>query len=121
MSCVNIVLFKGKVGANFHTFELPRSLQNQFYVNRKVWISWYRFLNHANQPNESYFTIPQNLKGERLFVGAPASLYNLTQILWILSNYPSHMKFEFHPFTQKKCCGGWGMGVMLNTHYDEIG
>ncbi len=26
----------------------------------------------------SYFTIPQSLKGEQSFVGAPASLYNLT-------------------------------------------
>ena len=26
-----------------------------------------------------YFTIPQSLKGERSFVGAPASLYNLTK------------------------------------------
>ncbi len=37
------------------------------------------FLNHANRPNERYFTTPQNLKGEHSFVGAPASLYNLTK------------------------------------------
>ncbi len=37
------------------------------------------FLNHANRPNESYFTISQNLKREHSFVGAPASLYNLTK------------------------------------------
>ncbi len=36
-------------------------------------------LNHANRPNESYFTIPKNLKGEHSFVGAQASLYNLTK------------------------------------------
>ncbi len=27
----------------------------------------------------SYFTIPQSLNGEHLFVGAPAPLYNLTK------------------------------------------
>ncbi len=38
-----------------------------------------RFLNHANWPNVSYFPIPQNVKGEHSFVGAPTSLYNLTK------------------------------------------
>ena len=30
--------------------------------------------NNANRLNKSYYTIPQNVKGEQSFVGAPASL-----------------------------------------------
>ncbi len=46
VSCVNIVLFKAKVGANFKVFPCLRSFQNEFYVNEKLWISRFCFLNH---------------------------------------------------------------------------
>ena len=77
VSCVNIVLFKGKVWAKFKVFNCPRSFQYQGHLNGKAWISRAGFLNQVNPHIESNFKADQNLVGEHSHGGDPASLYNL--------------------------------------------
>ena len=79
MSCVNIVLLKGKVWSNFRVCRCPISFQCRFHLNGKAWISRVGFLNHVNRPTESNFKAFQNLDSEHSVEGVPASLYNLTK------------------------------------------
>ena len=79
VSWVNIVLFKGKVGANFKMCRCPRFFICRFHQYSKAWISIPGFLNQANRTTESNFTACQNSLSEHSFEGVPASLYNLTK------------------------------------------
>ncbi len=79
VSCVNIVLFKGKVGANFKVLRCPRSFKCRFHQHGKAWISIPGFLNQANRISECNFTACQNSVSEHSFEGVPASLYNPTK------------------------------------------
>ena len=55
VSCVNIVLFKGKVWANFKVFRCPRSFKYRFHLNGKGWLSRAGFLHQVNRSIESNF------------------------------------------------------------------
>ena len=79
VSCVNIVLFKGKVGANFKVLRCPRSFKYRFHQDGKAWISIPGFLNQANRTSWSNFTACQNSPSEHSFECVPASLYKLTK------------------------------------------
>ena len=79
VSCVNIMLFKGKVWANFKIFGCSRSFQCWFQLNGKVWPSMAGFLNQVNRPSESNFRDFQNLVNEHSLEGVPASLHNQTK------------------------------------------
>ena len=50
VSCVKIVLLKGKVEANFKVFRCSRSFQSRFYQSGKAWISWSGFSNMVSVP-----------------------------------------------------------------------
>ncbi len=77
VSCVNIVLFKGKVRANSKVFRCPRSFKCRFHQHGKAWISIFHFLNQANRISECNFAACQNSVSEHSFEGVPGSLYYL--------------------------------------------
>ncbi len=79
VSCVNIVLFMGKVWANFKVFRCPGSFKYRFHLNGKGRLSRAGFLHQVNRPIESNFRAFQNLVDEHSVEGDPASLYKLTK------------------------------------------
>lgn len=53
-----IVLFNGKVGANFQIFRCPRSFHTQWQINNNVLISGTSFLQKVNWPTHCDFIAP---------------------------------------------------------------